>query len=234
MKLICLETSAKTASAAVVTEGKVLGEISVTAGLTHSQTILPAMEALLRGCSMKIADADGFAVSIGPGSFTGLRIGIGAVKGLAQGSGKGCVGVSTLEALAANFAGLHYTVCPVMDARCGQVYTALFWANGDYPVRLWEDMAIPLTGLREKLQSVEGEVMLVGDGAEIAYAALSDTCRVLLAPPALRCQSAASVGIAALHQLQESPMVPPDQLMPAYHRLPQAERELLARQENGR
>ena len=119
MKLICLETSAKTASAAVVTEGKVIGEISVTAGLTHSQTILPAMEALLNSCSMKIADADGFAVSIGPGSFTGLRIGIGAVKGLAQGSGKGCIGVSTLEALACNFSGLSYTICPVMDARCG-------------------------------------------------------------------------------------------------------------------
>lgn len=230
MKLICLETSAKTASAAVVTEGKVLGEISVTAGLTHSQTILPALEALLRGCSMKLADADGFAVSIGPGSFTGLRIGIGAVKGMAQGSEKGCAGISTLEALAVNFSGLHYTVCPVMDARCGQVYTSLFWANGDYPVRLWEDMAISLDQLREKLQSVEGEVMLVGDGAEIAFGALADSCKVLLAPPAMRYQSAASVGIAALHHLQTEPLIPPDQLMPAYLRLPQAERELLAKE----
>lgn len=230
MKLICLETSAKTASAAVVTEGKVLGEISVTAGLTHSQTILPALEALLKCCSMQLTDADGFAVSIGPGSFTGLRIGIGAVKGMAQGSGKSCIGVSTLEALAVNFSGLHYTVCPVMDARCGQVYTSLFWANGDYPVRLWEDMAISLDQLREKLQSVEGEVMLVGDGAEIAFAALADSCKVLLAPSAMRYQSAASVGIAALHHLQTGELLSPDQLMPAYLRLPQAERELLARE----
>ncbi len=230
MKLICLETSAKTASAAVVTEGKVLGEISITAGLTHSQTILPAMEALLRGCSMTIADADAFAVSIGPGSFTGLRIGIGAVKGLAQGSGKECVGISTLEALAVNFAGLHYTVCPVMDARCSQVYTSLFWVNGGYPRRLWEDMAISIDQLREKLAAVEGEIMLVGDGAELVFSALADTGKVLLAPPAMRFQSAASVGIAALQHLQSEPPIAPNALMPAYLRLPQAERELLARE----
>ena len=224
MKLICLETSAKTASAAVVSEGKVFGEISVTAGLTHSQTILPAMEA-----SMTVADADGFAVSIGPGSFTGLRIGIGAVKGLAQVSGKGCVGVSTLEALACNFSGLSYTICPVMDARCGQVYTSLFWSSGGYPKRLWEDMAISLDQLKEKLASVEGEVMLVGDGAELAFAALSGSARVLLAPPALRLQSAASVGFAALHRLETEQMIAPGELSPSYLRLPQAERELLAR-----
>ena len=151
MKLIALETSAKTASAAVVTEGKLLGVSSVTAGLTHSQTILPLLETLLKGVSMELSDADGFAVSIGPGSFTGLRIGISAVKGMAQGLGKGCVGVSTLEGLAWNFQGLHYTVCPVMDARCGQVYTSLFWVNGGRPQRLWEDMAIPLDTLKEKL-----------------------------------------------------------------------------------
>ena len=173
MKLIALETSAKTASAAVVTEGKLLGVSSVTAGLTHSQTILPLLETLLKGVSMELSDADGFAVSIGPGSFTGLRIGISAVKGMAQGLGKGCVGISTLEGLAWNFQGLHYTVCPVMDARCGQVYTSLFWVNGGRPQRLWEDMAIPLDTLKEKLQSVEGDVMLVGDGAELAFTALA-------------------------------------------------------------
>ena len=229
MKLICLETSAKTASAAVVSEGRLFGDISVTAGLTHSQTILPAMEALLKSCSMTVADADGFAVSIGPGSFTGLRIGIGAVKGLAQVSGKGCVGVSTLEALACNFSGLSYTICPVMDARCGQVYTSLFWSSGGYPKRLWEDMAISLDQLKEKLASVEGEVMLVGDGAELAFAALSGSARVLLAPPALRLQSAASVGFAALHRLETEQMIAPGELSPSYLRLPQAERELLAR-----
>ena len=198
MKLIALETSAKTASAAVVTEGKLLGVSSVTAGLTHSQTILPLLETLLKGVSMELSDADGFAVSIGPGSFTGLRIGISAVKGMAQGLGKGCVGISTLEGLAWNFQGLHYTVCPVMDARCGQVYTSLFWVNGGRPQRLWEDMAIPLDTLKEKLQSVEGDVMLVGDGAELAFTALASTGKVLLPPPALRYQSAASVGFAAL------------------------------------
>ena len=230
MKLIARETSAKTASAAVLTEGKVLGTASVTAGLTHSQTILPLMEALLKGVSMELSEADGFAVSIGPGSFTGLRIGISAVKGMAQGLSKGCVGISTLEGLAYNFQGLHYTVCPVMDARCGQVYTSLFWVNGGAPRRLWEDMAIPMTTLKEKLQSVEGDIMLVGDGAELAYGALSDTGKVLLAPPALRYQSAASVGFAALSHLETEGFIEPAQLLPAYLRLPQAERELLARE----
>ncbi len=230
MKLICLETSAKTASAAVVSDGKVLGVTSVTAGLTHSQTILPALTSLLSGCSMNVSDADGFAVSIGPGSFTGLRIGISAVKGMAQGSGKKCIGVSTLEALAYNFTGLSYTICPVMDARCGQVYTSLFWANGGEPKRLWEDMAISIEELREKLSSVEGEVMLVGDGAELVFSALSGDRSVLLAPPALRFQSAASVGLAALHHLETESLSDPGTLMPAYLRLPQAERELLARE----
>ena len=180
MKLIALETSAKTASAAVVTEGKLLGVSSVTAGLTHSQTILPLLETLLKGVSMELSDADGFAVSIGPGSFTGLRIGISAVKGWPRASAKAAPGISTLEGLAWNFQGLHYTVCPVMDARCGQVYTSLFWVNGGRPQRLWEDMAIPLDTLKEKLQSVEGDVMLVGDGAELAFTALASTGKVLL------------------------------------------------------
>ncbi len=230
MKLIALETSAKTASAAVVTEGKLLGVSSVTAGLTHSQTILPLLETLLKGVSMELSDAGGFAVSIGPGSFTGLRIGISAVKGMAQGLGKGCAGVSTLEGLAYNFSGLHYTVCPVMDARCGQVYTSLFWVNGGRPQRLWEDMAIPLDTLKEKLQSVEGDVMLVGDGAELAFTALASTGKVLLPPPALRYQSAASVGFAALAHLETEEFLDPSALLPAYLRLPQAERELLARE----
>lgn len=116
-----------------------------------------------------------------------------------------------------------------MDARCGQVYTSLFWSSGGYPKRLWEDMAISLDHLKEKLASVEGEVMLVGDGAELAFAALSGSARVLLAPPALRMQSAASVGFAALHRLETEQMIAPGELSPSYLRLPQAERELLAR-----
>ena len=164
MKLICLETSAKTASAAVVTEEKVLGEISITAGLTHSQTILPALEALLAGCSMKIADADGFAVSIGPGSFTGLRIGIGAVKGLSQGSKKGCVGVSTLEALAANVTGFDGVICPILDARAQQVYGAMF-ESGMPPVRMMEDTAEKLTAFLDRVEGTGCDALFVGDGA---------------------------------------------------------------------
>ena len=229
MKVLGIESSSLTASVALVTDDVLTGEYTINFKKTHSQTLLPMLAELGKLLELDLSSIDAIAAAGGPGSFTGLRIGIGAVKGLAQGSGKGCVGVSTLEALACNFSGLSYTICPVMDARCGQVYTSLFWSSGGYPKRLWEDMAISLDQLKEKLASVEGEVMLVGDGAELAFAALSGSARVLLAPPALRMQSAASVGFAALHRLETEQMIAPGELSPSYLRLPQAERELLAR-----
>lgn len=232
MKLLCFETSAKTASAAIVSEGRIFAEGSLTTGLTHSQTLMPLCQSLMQSAGLPLREIDLLAVSTGPGSFTGLRIGISAAKGLAQGSSKRCVGVSTLEALACNLMGLETLACPVMDARCKQVYTALFRVSGGYPQRLWPDCALSLEELGEKLEGFQEPVMLTGDGACLAYEALAGKLPMLrLSPPGLRLQRAASVGFAALAYLKNGEPVPPGELLPQYLRLPQAERELLKKQQ---
>lgn len=231
MKLLCFDTTAKTATAAVVTEGKILAESSVTIGLTHSQTLMPLTDGMLKAAGITLSDIDLVAVSQGPGSFTGLRIGIGTVKGICQGGGKKCIGISTLEALAYGFEGLDVLICPAMDARCNQVYTALFDGR-DGVGRLWEDQALTIAELGEKLAAFDRPVMLTGDGAELVYKALSDKLPMLrLAAPGLRLQRAANVGFAAMKKLETEEPVSPDALMPSYLRLPQAERELLAKQQ---
>lgn len=228
MKILSLETSAQTASAAINADGRILAEMNITAGLTHSQTLIPAVNALLATARLSLSDMDLLAVSHGPGSFTGIRIGIGAVKGMAQGLGKPCLGISTLEGIANNFRGLPGIVCPVMDARCKQVYTALFEGKEGGMERLWPDDAISIADLGEKLQTLGKPVVLAGDGAELCYKELSQTVPGLtLAPIQMRLQRAACVGFAAEKALQDgvSP-ISPAELMPVYLRLPQAEREL--------
>lgn len=230
MKILALDTSAKTATAAVVEEDKILCRASVTVNLTHSQTLLPLCDSMLKAAGLALTDMDLFAVSAGPGSFTGLRIGIGAVKGMAQGLNKPCVGVSTLEALACNYTGLQGVVCAVMDARCQQAYTASFRISGGYPERLIPDEALAIEELGEKLLAFNEPVTFVGDGALLCYEALKDRLSAVLAPPQLRLQDAASVAFAAQRFLQKGgqPLAAAE-LMPQYLRLPQAERELLAK-----
>jgi tRNA threonylcarbamoyladenosine biosynthesis protein TsaB len=126
MKILAIESSATAASAALIEDGKILSEFFAHTGLTHSQTLLPMVEQVLACAKVSAKDVDAFAVSVGPGSFTGVRIGVSTVKGLAFGTGKPCVPVSTLEAMAQNYRGQAVTVCAVMDARCQQVYNALF------------------------------------------------------------------------------------------------------------
>ncbi len=228
MKILALDTSAKTAAAAVVQEDKILCRTSVTVNLTHSQTLLPLCDAMLKAAGMSLKEMDLFAVSAGPGSFTGLRIGIGAIKGMAQGLNKPCVGVSTLEALSCNYMGLEGLTCAVMDARCQQVYTATFRVDGGYPQRLTPDEAVTIGELAGKLASYDAPITFVGDGAVLCYNALKDRLPVTLAPPQLRLQDAASVGFAAQRFLQNGGQpLDASALMPQYLRLPQAERELL-------
>lgn len=235
MKILCFDTTAKTATAAVVTEGKILAESSVTIGLTHSQTLMPLTDGMLKAAGITLSDIDLVAVSHGPGSFTGLRIGIGTVKGICQGSGKKCIGISTLEALAYGFEGQDVWVCPVMDARCNQVYTALFEGRNSLTGginRIWKDIAMTIEELGNNLGQPEIPVILTGDGAELVYKALHDKIPSLrLAAPGLRLQRAANVGFAALEHLKTEEPVSPDLVMPQYLRLPQAERELLAKQQ---
>ena len=228
MLILALESSAKAASAALVRDGVLLSQSMQCSGLTHSRTLLPMAEDLINNSDASLQDVDVFAVSQGPGSFTGVRIGVAAVKGLAWASEKPVIGVSTLEAmswqgLAAGEGGL---VCCAMDARRNQVYNALFEIRQGKPFRLTEDRAISVPELIEELAGSDAEPFLVGDGAVLcadAFEKAGVSCQ--LAPDNLRMQSAWGVAMAAF----DKQPISGELLQPVYLRLSQAERERQAR-----
>ena len=224
MKFLGIDTSAKAASAAVVSDGKLLGEVFVNVGKTHSQTVLPIIQDTLRFSGVSLEELDYLAVSNGPGSFTGLRIGLAAVKGLAYPQNKRCIPVSTLEALAYNLKGFKGILCPVMDARCNQVYTALFESDGREIRRLTGDAGISLEDLDNLLKKYSGEIFLVGDGAELCYNELGWKLNCALTPAHLLYQRGSGVCYAAASKTADA--VECGLLVPEYLRLPQAEREL--------
>ncbi len=230
MKILAVDTSAVTASCAVREEDKLIASAELRSKMTHSQTILPMVEDMLKNAALTLKDIGLLAVNVGPGSFTGVRIGVAAVKGLAFSDDIPCAPVSTLHSMAYNFVGLPgvQTVCAVMDARCGQVYTALFEVNGDTVMRLSADVAISIEDLKKELISLEKSVILVGDGANLCYTMLRETIPNLsLAPDHLRYQTAVGVAAAAADIDERCDAAA---LQPVYLRLPQAERELKARQ----
>ena len=229
MLTLALESSAKAASAAVFEDEKMLAFSIQNAGLTHSRTLLPMAEDMLKNLGKKPADIDRVAVSRGPGSFTGLRIGLAEAKGLGWALDKPLVGVSTLEAMAWGGPVLDgQMLCCAMDARRGQVYNALFTVEGGKPVRLTEDRAISIGELESELIARQEPWILLGDGAELCFGTLDRSqVTVFLAPEPLRVQSARGVGLAAMGK----DAVPAGELTAAYLRLSQAERERLARLE---
>ena len=233
MKILAFETSAKAGSVALLENGKLLGENYQNTGLTHSQTLMSMAEALLAHCGLSVKDLEAVAVAAGPGSFTGVRIGVAAAKGLAWGGEKPCYGVSTLEAMALNLGVYEGVVCPVMDARRSQVYNALFSAEGGVLTRLQPDRAISLEDLGKELKNYEKPIFLVGDGSILCYNTLVEGVPQLRLPPEHRMHQRAA-GVALLAQRQIEAGLPGDgaALTPNYLRLSQAERERLAREEN--
>ena len=222
MLILAFESSAKAASAALVKDGKLISQYSQCSGLTHSRTLLPMGEDMLKNAEMKLSDVDLIAVAHGPGSFTGIRIGVSMVKGLAWAAEKPCVGVSTLEALAWHGVACGTYVCPVMDARRNQVYNAIFRIENGRPVRITEDRPIALSELAEEIRTIGAPMFLVGDGSELTEKYLNEqglTCTV--APENLRWQSAWGVAMAAMDKEAGDA----DSLLPVYLRLSQAERE---------
>ena len=231
MLILGIESSAKAASAALCRDGELIAQYYQCAGLTHSRTLLPMAEELLRGTDTALGDLDGVAVAVGPGSFTGVRIGVAAVKGLCFEAEKPAAGVSTLEAMAWNglAAAPGEIVCCCMDARRGQVYNALFEISDGAPARLVPDRAVTLEELAAELRGYGRAVFLTGDGAQLALGALSAaglSCR--LAPGPLLMQSAWGVCMAARGLEMQSA----EKLLPVYLRLSQAERERQERLEN--
>ncbi len=228
MLILAMESSAKSASAALVRDGELLAQSFSCSGLTHSRTLLPMAEGVLDAAGVKIADVDCLAVAQGPGSFTGIRIGVSAVKGLAWAAEKPAVGVSTLEAMAYHglAAGEGALVCCCMDARRAQIYNALFEIRGGRPERLLPDRAIAIETLLPELKKYEKPLFLVGDGAAMCYNIFSENgLRCVLAPSNLVQQSAWGVAMAA-GSVEPRPGA---ELQPVYLRLSQAERERQAR-----
>ena len=228
MKILALESSAVSASVALTENEKLIAQAFQNRGLTHSRTLLPMVESLLSNCGVALAEVDAFAVAHGPGSFTGVRIGVATLKGLALGTDKPCVGVSTLEAMAWGARALGGKLCCVMDARAGQVYNALFSVENEAPRRLCEDRALALTALGEEID--HNPYFLVGDGADLCYNTLKERCSGLrLAPPELRYPTGFGVAAAALPLLKAGSSCSPQALDAFYLRRPQAERERLKR-----
>lgn len=224
MKILGLDSSAKSASVAVCDENGLVGQYFQNSGLTHSRTLLPMAEDMLKNLDLTLADIDLIAVSRGPGSFTGVRIGVSTVKGLAWAAEKPVCGVSTLEAMAYNglCAPEGSIICCAMDARRNQFYNALFEIQGGKPHRLCHDRAIAADCLGEELKKLEKTIFFVGDGANLCYNAMGKfQLTAVLAPENLRFQSAWGVCMAA-KELEPTSV---HELLPVYLRLSQAERE---------
>lgn len=226
MLTLAFETSAKAASVALTENGKLLGESYQNTGLTHSQTLMVMAEDLLKQCGKTVSDVTAVAVAEGPGSFTGVRIGVAAAKGFAWGRQIPCYGVSTLEAMAVSLGVYEGHICACMDARRSQVYNALFLVDGGTAERFSEDRAIALADLKTELEHIDGPIYLVGDGSQLTYKTLSGEISNLILPPEHRMhQRAVGVAILAERKQAAGEIGDGNALSPNYLRLSQAERE---------
>lgn len=234
MMILALESSATACSVALTRDGNVLAQAFQHSGLTHSRTLLPMVDNVLNSCGESMEHVDVVAVAAGPGSFTGLRIGVATAKGLAWPEDKDCAACSTLESMAWPLAHMKgkLIVC-AMDARRSQVYNALFLATGDGLERLSEDRAISLADLAEEVKKYENEKIVVGDGAKLCYNTLSEMgLSLTLAPEHLRMQSGWGVARAAEELAKQEKLIKGEALNAVYHRLSQAERERMEKQKN--
>ena len=230
MKILAIETSAKSVSAAVVENGVPLASAYQNMGLTHSRTLMPLVDGMLSAAGLRVQDMDLLAAANGPGSFTGLRIGVSALKGLAWALEKPCCGVSTLAAMARNLAHMEGLIICAMDARRNQVYNALFLAQDGVLTRQCPDRAIGLAELAEEIKNRPEPKFVVGDGAGLCYNHLLEQdvpCR--MAPPQLVMQNAVGVALAAEEMAAAGQVTTARDLVPVYLRLSQAERERLAK-----
>ncbi|MDD4688219.1 MAG: tRNA (adenosine(37)-N6)-threonylcarbamoyltransferase complex dimerization subunit type 1 TsaB [Eubacteriales bacterium] len=216
MNILAVDSCSMVATCAVVCGGKLVSEGYVNHSRTHSQKLLPMIDNVIKSAEMTVAEIDLFVCTVGPGSFTGQRIGISTIKGLAQGLNKPCVGVSALESMAYNIPFTDGIICPIMDARRGQVYNGLYkWEDGKLII-VEADRALALDDLLEELKGKK--VIFMGDGVPVFKDKLGD---FLVAPPHL---SQIRGGSVAMLGMEKEP-VSYDNLLPLYLRKSQAERE---------
>ena len=229
MKILAIDSSAVSCSVALSENENVISSEFVNNGLTHSQTLMPMVKSVLAKGNVDIADIDLFAVTNGPGSFTGVRIGVSAIKGLAFYQDKPCIGISTLELIAANIENEDSIVISCMDARRNQIYTATF--ESCCLKRLTDDEAVSIESLEERINSYSKKVYLSGDGAFLTYSVLKDKCpNLFLAEENALYQNAEKLCALAFKQKERAQSS--QALVPAYLRLSQAERELKKKKEN--
>ena len=225
MRILGIDTTGPVASCAAMEDGRILHLVQLNHGLTHSEALMPAVDEVLEGCGWRAGDVDCFAAAAGPGSFTGVRIGICAAKGLAHAVHRPCARVDALEALAWNFWGFAGVICPILDARRHQVYTAQFDAGCGKPARIAGDRALPLTELLDELDKCGHRVMFLGDGLDMGWPEIPEKLgeRAMRAPAGLRDLTAAAV--CSIAAADPSAWMEPAGLTPIYLRAPQAERE---------
>lgn len=233
MKILALDSSATVASVALFDDGRLLSEFTINNGNTHSETLLPMVETVLKTYGITPKEIDVFAATTGPGSFTGVRIGAATIKGLAFGSDKPCIEVSTLEAIAENLVVRDGLICPVMNARRSQVYTALFRAENGGLTRLMDDSALSIDELDGLLSAYGEPVSLAGDGYDITVEGLKLT-KTLDTPERLRYQSAASVARVAYRRLCAGLTVTDKELKVTYLRPSQAERTRMEKEQSSK
>jgi len=224
MKILALDSTADVCTAAICEDDRLIAEMTVNTGNTHSQTLLPVVEQILKISEIDIDEIDAFACSTGPGSFTGVRIGAATIKGIAYGKNKPCISVSTLDALAYNLVGYNGIICPVMNARRNQVYNALFECSNGVITRLCPDRALSIEELDEELADYDKPVYLCGDGYSITEKGFKLT-KIQFVPERQRIQSGYSVACCALEKYRSGEALTDAELVPIYLRPSQAERE---------
>lgn len=226
MNILALDSTAEVCTVALCSDERLVAEMTVNTGNTHSQTLLPIVEQILKISETSLDEIELFACSTGPGSFTGVRIGASTLKGLAYGRSKPCVSVSTLDALAYNLVGFDGIICPVMNARRSQVYNALYECRGGKLTRLCPDRAIAIEELdKELFEKHQGKkVYLCGDGYGITERGFSSTS-VSPVPERMRYASAYSVAVCALEKYNGGQVLTDTTIVPIYLRPSQAERE---------
>ncbi len=227
-RILAADTSAKTATVALFENGVMIAEYTQNIGLTHSEGFLPLVESMLKETKRELCEIDYFAITNGPGSFTGLRIGVATVKGLAHAVNKPLVEISTLDALSENVPHFSGYVCPMLDARRQEVYAAVY-KDGK---KLMEDTPLPLTELFAFLKEHRGKVLFLGDGAvnyrDVIQKALPK--KAVFAPAHLTLQRASSVGIAAMQQIENENTVSYADISIRYLKASQPEQQLLNKQ----
>ena len=229
MLILSVDSSATPASVCLFDGNKMIAEYYINTKLTHSQTLGSMIESALGVTGVKANDIDYYAVNNGPGSFTGVRIGVSLIKGMAYAANKPCIAVSTLESMAYNFLSCDAVICACMDARRQQVYNALFRISDGKVERLCNDRPISIAELSDELETIGERMILVGDGAELVYDSVKNMNNIELAPHSQRFQRASSTALIAAEKAVLGEYIEPSALMPTYLRLSQAERERQAK-----